>query len=189
MDANYIINAARKYLESAENRSAWEKGVNAYADDLLDDLLDWYPEIVESGTRSDVEKTLLNGAENWSAYSWGGSALIYNEDIAKRLCSPSEYRKTNGGERRPNSREEWLDVQARALYQAARLVSGTIHKMRCGWCVAPDGMQCEYGQPTGLYINRYYARKAASGADVVVKVDGGYTIMAAADYRVWKMQK
>ena len=189
MNANYIINAARHYLEAVENRSAWEKGVNAYADDMLDDLLDEYPEIVESGTRSDVESALLNGAENWSAYSWGGCALIYNNDIAKLLCSPSEYRKTNGGERRPNSREEWLDVQARALRQAARLVYNTICKARRGLYIAPDGMQYEHNQPTGLYISRYYARKAAGGADVVVKVDGGYKIMTAADYRVWKMQK
>lgn len=39
-----------------------------------------------------------------------------------RLCTPSELRRTHNGERRPNSREEWLDTQARALYQAARRV-------------------------------------------------------------------
>lgn len=189
MKANEIIIAARMHLESAKNRSAWNRGVNAYADDMLDDLLDWYPEIVENGTRSDVEKALLNGADNWNQYSWGGCALIYDGDIAARLCSPSEYHKTNGGERRPNNREEWLDVQARALYQAARLVSSTIYKMRRGFYVAPDGMQHENGQPTGLYVSRYYARKAASGADVVVKVDGGYKIMTAADYHARKKQK
>lgn len=42
---------------------------------------------------------------------------------------------------------------------------------------------------TGLYTTRYYARKAATGADVVVKVCGGYTIMAAADYNVWCKQR
>lgn len=51
-------------------------------------------------------------------YNWGGSSLIYDADIAGRLCCPSELKKTRNGERRPNSREEWLDVQARALYQA-----------------------------------------------------------------------
>lgn len=189
MKANEIIIAARVHLESAKNRSAWSRGVNAYADDMLDDLLDWYPEIVENGTRSDVEKALLNGAENWNQYSWGGSALIYDEDIAALLCSPSELKKTRNGERRPNCREEWLDVQARALCQAARLVSGIIYKMRRGFYIAPDGMQYEHNQPTGLYVSRYYARKAASGADVVIKVDGGYKIMTAADYHAWKKQK
>lgn len=72
--------------------------------------------------RKIVEKALLNGADDWNAYSWGGCALCYDGDIAERLCSPSELKKTRNGERRPNSREEWLDVQARALYQAARRV-------------------------------------------------------------------
>lgn len=47
-------------------------------------------------------------------------ALIYNGDIAKLLCSPSELKRTRNGERRPNNREEWLDTQARALAQAAK---------------------------------------------------------------------
>ena len=42
---------------------------------------------------------------------------------------------------------------------------------------------------TGLYTTRYYARKAATGADVVVKVCGGYTIMTAADYNIWRKQR
>ncbi|HZK45919.1 MAG TPA: hypothetical protein VFD34_06795, partial [Clostridia bacterium] len=65
---------------------------------------------------------LLNGADNWNQYSYGGSALIYDGDIAERLCSPSEYKRSREGERRPNSREEWLDVQARALNQAANMI-------------------------------------------------------------------
>lgn len=46
-----------------------------------------------------------------------------------------------------------------------------------------------YNAMTGLYTSRYYARKAATGADVVVKVCGGYTIMTAADYNVWFNQR
>lgn len=42
---------------------------------------------------------------------------------------------------------------------------------------------------TGLYTTRYYARKAATGADVVVKVCGGYIIMTAAAYNVWRKQR
>lgn len=64
----------------------------------------------------------MNGADGWSDYSWGGSALIYNEDIALRLCTPSELKRTANGSKRPNAREEWLDVQARALYQACARV-------------------------------------------------------------------
>lgn len=46
-----------------------------------------------------------------------------------------------------------------------------------------------YDAMTGLYTTRYYAHKAATGAEVVVKACGGYTIMAAADYNVWCNQR
>lgn len=42
---------------------------------------------------------------------------------------------------------------------------------------------------TGLYTTRYYARKACPGDFVVVKVCGGYTIMTAADYNIWRNQR
>lgn len=74
-------------------------------------------------TMGECRAWMLNGAKDWAAYSWGGSSLIYNKDIAARLCSPSELAKTHNGERRPNSREEWLDTQARALSQACARVA------------------------------------------------------------------
>ena len=42
---------------------------------------------------------------------------------------------------------------------------------------------------TGLYTTRYYARKACHGDCAVVKVCGGYTIMTAADYSIWRRQR
>lgn len=42
----------------------------------------------------------------------------------------------------------------------------------------------------GLYTSRYYAKKYASDDEIVVKVEGGYTIMAADYYyKIWKNQK
>lgn len=117
------IEEARKELETRKTYSAWERGVTAYALDLLDSLkeaAEYYKE--EPADRATLEKYLLNGATDWRQYSWGGSALIYDGDIAERVCTPSELKKTRNGERRPNSREEWLDTQARALYQAARRI-------------------------------------------------------------------
>lgn len=105
-------------LESVKTRSAWDRGVKEYAFDLLDELPN--EDLPESPCI--IKEMLLNGAPSWKEYSWGGCSLIYDADIAKRLCCPSELRKTRNGERRPNSREEWLDVQARALYQAALLI-------------------------------------------------------------------
>lgn len=108
-------------LEARKDRSAWDKGVTAYAVDLLDNYQERAEfEGREAASRKELEEWLLNGASTWSAYSWGGSAQIYNGDIAKRLCNPTELKRTRNGERRPNSREEWLDVQARALAQAAK---------------------------------------------------------------------
>ncbi len=42
---------------------------------------------------------------------------------------------------------------------------------------------------TGLYTSRYYAQKDATGDEVVVKVCGGYRIMSASDYNVWRKQR
>ena len=125
-----IIETIKKEVEARTERSAWSKGVTAYALELVEGL----EEAIDGGyfDPSDleapklVERALLNGASDWSAYSWGGCSLIYDGDIAERLCCPSELKKTRNGERRPNSREEWLDVQARALFQACNRVKKSI---------------------------------------------------------------
>ena len=102
-----------KELEQRKDRSAWNKGVTAYALELLEDIED---------NEEVTKERLLNGASDWNQYSWGGSSFIYDEDIAKRLCTPSELKKTRNGERKPNASEEWLDTQARALYQACNRI-------------------------------------------------------------------
>lgn len=113
-------NEIKKELEARKDRSAWSKGVTVYALELLEEYQERAAyEGREAADRIEFKAWLLNGADSWESYSYGGSSLIYNGDIAERLCCPSEYKRTREGERRPNSREEWLDVQARALYQAA----------------------------------------------------------------------
>ena len=99
-------------------RSAWSRAVYTYAAELVESLDD----SADLSNERLLEKALLNGAGDWRQYSEGGCALIYDADIAERLCSPSELKRCKGGERRPNSRENWLDCQARALWQAASLV-------------------------------------------------------------------
>ena len=111
-------------LEARKDRSAWGRGVNAYALELVEELKEratYEGRNPEPG--AECREWMLNGARDWEQYSWGGSSLIYDCDIAERLCTPSELKKTRNGERRPNSREEWLDIQARALYQACNRVS------------------------------------------------------------------
>ena len=109
-------------LEALKARSAWCKGVKIYAAELLADVeKEDIPEDYK-----ELKELLLNGVEDWKAYSWGGCSLIFDTQIAARLCNNSEYIKTHGGNKRPNPREEWLDVQARALYQAASLIYAQI---------------------------------------------------------------
>ena len=108
-----IANRVFERVENINPRSAWNRGVMRYALDLLNSV-----EVGEEIT----ERRLLNGAKDWKEYSEGGYAFIYDVDICHRLCTPSEIKKTHNGKRRPNKQETWLDVQARALYQAARLI-------------------------------------------------------------------
>lgn len=114
------INAIENAIKTRKARSAWDKGVKDFALDLLENIRDLNGREVE--TRKELETALLNGARDWDEYSCGGCALIYDGDIAARLCSPSEFKRCRGGDWRPNRREEWLDVQARALFQACRLI-------------------------------------------------------------------
>ena len=99
-------------------RSAWSRAVHTYAIELVESLDD----SADLSNETLLRKALLNGAGDWQQYSEGGCALVYDADIAERLCSPSELKRCKGGERQPNSRENWIECQARALWQAAALV-------------------------------------------------------------------
>jgi hypothetical protein len=107
-----------KIIESTNPRSAWNKGVKIYALEILEEM----PKNVEYGTIEAMKADALNGARDWDHYSWSGCSLVYNYDIANRLCTPSELKRTREGERRPNDREMWLDTQTRALRQAWWLI-------------------------------------------------------------------
>lgn len=104
------IELAARYHKA---RSAWSRGVLLYAAELLDNIQD---------DGEVTEARLLHGARNWKAYSEKGGSLVTNEEICERLGTPSEIRKTKGGSLPPNSRESWMEVQARALYQASLIV-------------------------------------------------------------------
>ena len=109
-------------LENLHPRSAWARAVVSDSMDLLDALT--CSEIPNNW--EELKKLLLNGAADWSAYSYGGGALVYDEDIARHYCTPSELRKVTHKDgtisEQANARENWLDVQARALNRAARLI-------------------------------------------------------------------
>lgn len=120
------IEKIRETIENKPVHSAWNRGVKSYAVDLLDELAEniqgGYIDPADLESPALLKKALLNGAADWAQYSWGGCSLCYDCQIAERLCTPSELKRKRGGDLQPNSRETWLDVQARALYQAARWI-------------------------------------------------------------------
>lgn len=74
---------------------------------------------------ANLREVLLNGAKDFAQYAQGGQLIIYNEDIAICLCTPSELRRCtakDGTLRDPNRRETWMDVQVRATAQAWQLI-------------------------------------------------------------------
>ncbi|MGN1128311.1 MAG: hypothetical protein ACI4T6_05075, partial [Candidatus Flemingiibacterium sp.] len=106
----------------------WDRGVKIYACELLDSLaerVEWAhrsgePSPLES--RATVRAALLNGAKDWYQYSYGGCSLIYDGDIAARLCTPHRLNLHDGGNKPPIGGGEWLDQQAVALNQASAKV-------------------------------------------------------------------
>lgn len=113
------IEQMRTIIENKKARSAWNRGVKEYALELLDNI---YNPDEQLENIQLLDKALLNGADNWKHYSWSGCALCYDGQIARRLCTPSELKRTDNGRKQPNKSEQWLDVQARALYQASALI-------------------------------------------------------------------
>lgn len=104
---------AKWHNRTKRRRSYWRQGVEKYIDSIIYERYagERYVDI-------DNPEVFLNGAKSWREYSYSGNALIYDQDIAMRLCTPSEYAKKKEGILPPNGFETWLDVQARALAHA-----------------------------------------------------------------------
>lgn len=122
-DYTALADTIRAELNARHDRSEWDKAVTLYALDLLDDVqegADNMERLPLDG--AELEQWALNGASCWEQYSNGGCSICYNADIAARVCTPSELKRKHGGTYEPNSRETWLDVQARALYQACNRI-------------------------------------------------------------------
>lgn len=121
-DSNFF-DQLRQRIEGhvTTKRSAWGRGVDTYCMMMVDHLEEYNGGQAPTSLK-ELKEWLLNGARDWKQSSEGGQWLVSNEEIAKTLCSPGELRKVAGGRRQPNANETWLDVQARALHQAAALV-------------------------------------------------------------------
>ena len=124
--ADEIVKTVTEKVEQTKTRSAWDRGVKEYAAELLEELAEavegGYVDESDLSNRRLFEKAMLNGAGSWEQFSEGGCSLCYDGQIAERLCAPWELRKTDNGRKDPNPRESWIDVQSRALHQAAQMI-------------------------------------------------------------------
>ena len=124
------VGEVREAIRKRKARSAWNKGVKEYMLDFLDHVKDDRKLNENDEVRKVTRAELLNGAKDWQQYSEGGCSLVYNGDICERLCPPSVIRRKKDGELPPNSGENWIDVQARALAVAAIRFIRLVNRMR-----------------------------------------------------------
>ena len=116
---NIYTNELRKLVEEIPNTSAYKRGIKKYTDELLDNLEEMariYKRLPKD--ENELEEWLLKGARNWGDYSYRGYSLKSNRQIAERLCTPSEFKRKDGGRIAPNRHENWFNEQAKALNYA-----------------------------------------------------------------------
>lgn len=125
MNAQKYFETIIARIENQKAQSAWNKAIKEDARTIVETFVEGRDENELNSFVSDPnkrEKLLLNGAVDWKQYSEGGNHLFSNYDIANHYCAPSEFKRTKEGSRNPNGDETWLDVQSRALYQAAAMI-------------------------------------------------------------------
>lgn len=107
-------------LTQEKPRSAWARGVNNIAMNIVSEILEEY--------EGDDEQH-FNRVDDFSEHFYGvslreavdgGCFLTYDSDIAENFCTPYELKHLKNGGRNPNSRETWLDVMYHGAYQAIR---------------------------------------------------------------------
>lgn len=111
-------------VNSLKPRSAWGRGVQFYANWMLEKADDC-EECGIAQINENIEKYFLNGAQNWQEASECALFYIYDVDIAKTLCTNSEKKRfidTVNDWIKPN-KYNWLEIQGRALYQAYRMIA------------------------------------------------------------------
>lgn len=125
------IQAVSNEVMSNKTRSAWSKGVKAYALDILANFEEWQKFNESEGLECPEldERTALNGASNWSSWAYGGCGLVYDAYIAERLCTPLELRKLDGGAKVPAGAATWCDIEARAARQAWQMIAEAVRKL------------------------------------------------------------
>lgn len=122
------LSTLRGLVSSSCARSAWSRGVRAYALDLLDSIEEMSNyEMNNYGEYLVIsEEVALNSAGSWSNYAAGGCGLYNTSAILERLCTASELRRLNRSSR---SDIDAIEIEGRALFQAWRLIAKNLDKL------------------------------------------------------------
>lgn len=124
IDVKKLIAEAEKM--SKTERSCWSRAVASLIRDYAADVLGEHDG--ETVSNKELFRLWSCGSETLKDAVYGGCFDIWNYDIAKRLCTPSEFKRSNEGMRNPNRRENWLDVEYRAIYRAVCLAYNILSK-------------------------------------------------------------
>ena len=118
---SYVLIDVKRLVAEAEKmsrteRSYWSRGVASLIRDYGEEVLGEHDgEIISA---RDFYKIWNCGNDSLRDAVYGGCFDIWSYDIAKRLCTPSALKKSNKGMRRPNKRQNWIDVELIAVQQA-----------------------------------------------------------------------
>ena len=120
--------------EQKRARGIYEKAICQYAFELVDNIADNYittaDELEHLENITNLKERALNGAENWTQYSWGGCSLCYNYDILSRLFCPSIVKKYKNADTVRGC--HLLDYQASALTRAFSKINFIIKMSKAG---------------------------------------------------------
>lgn len=126
MDKKEMIKRLEQ-IQKEDCKSKWHKGVVSIAIDRLDEMhsgtkITWYS-LLNGALWHDKGANFDNIVNACNKYAWGGCGLIYDIDIADLLATKSEaYYKNGNLKGKPNASEQWLDLYARAIFQAFSLI-------------------------------------------------------------------
>ena len=128
---SYVIIDVKRLVAEAEalsrtERSCWNRGVASLIRDYAEEVLKEHDG--ETVSNKELFRLWNCGNETLRDAVYGGCFDIWNYDIAKRLCTPSEFKKSNEGMRNPNRCENWLDMEYRAIYRAVCLTYNILAK-------------------------------------------------------------
>jgi hypothetical protein len=124
------ISKIKTWVESSSCKSHWERAVRDYA-------LEMISQCDKKNITSYKQIPNHCNAMNMTDYaiakdlSEGGCFEVYDVDIAKRLCTPSQLKRVTRKDStvRDLPHETWIDAQTRAVTQAIFLL-----RSACFWC-------------------------------------------------------